>query len=34
MPKRLEIRGEVYMKKSAFDAVNREQKKKESAPVC
>ncbi|MDP3779479.1 MAG: NAD-dependent DNA ligase LigA [bacterium] len=28
MPKRLEIRGEVYMKKSAFEAVNRGQKKK------
>ena len=28
MPKKLEIRGEVYMRKTAFDAVNREQKKK------
>ncbi len=28
MPKRFEIRGEVYMKKSAFEAVNREQRKK------
>lgn len=28
IPKKLEIRGEVYMKKSAFEAVNRAQKKK------
>lgn len=28
MPKILEIRGEVYMRKSSFEAVNREQKKK------
>lgn len=28
IPRKLEIRGEVYMRKSAFDAVNREQKKK------
>lgn len=28
MPKRLEVRGEVYMTKSSFEEVNREQKKK------
>lgn len=28
VPKKLEIRGEVYMKKSAFEQINREQKKK------
>lgn len=28
MPKKFEIRGEVYMKKSSFEAINRAQKKK------
>ena len=28
IPKKLEIRGEVYMRKTAFEAVNKEQKKK------
>ncbi len=28
MPKKLEIRGEVYMRKSAFEKINREQKKR------
>ncbi|MEK7082953.1 MAG: NAD-dependent DNA ligase LigA, partial [Patescibacteria group bacterium] len=28
IPQKLEIRGEVYMRKSAFESINREQKKK------
>ena len=34
LPPRIEVRGEVYMTKSAFDVVNREQKKKGLPPFA